>query len=439
MCVKNGGWRRRVTVWAMLCALQFCTYHSTIRGEEGEDFFSEGSASEKNGAVPFLLPAEFQNRYFPDGDLYMIPEEKSIEKLVSQAKQYEERGSAERAARLYFLAFKKVENTPIAPYLLFKYATLLANREESIEVLTQISETHPSFPLVDAARYECAKRLYIAGELEAACVFLSAIEEHELSSATIFTPYVHTFMGIISMASADSREALSFYHRSIAMLAGPGVFQDQDHMVRNYLQIAKAQLEMEAFSEAENLLLRILGSSTSAFHRQEALFLIARAYERRGESGMAHAVYTQLREEYFSSVFTFMAAEEIKKLGSGTEEGRYPPVMGIFDESILMGNYIGGDMKREEEKPSTVDGSPFFSLRSGYYIQVGSFSRRDNAENLSASLAAKGFSAFLLHTVFEGRTFYRVRVGPIQDRNDADLIMRQLRECGYQGFLIREE
>jgi len=430
---------RRVPVWVMLCALQLGAYHSPIRGGERGDVFSESHTSEENAAVPFLLPAEFQNRYFPGGDLYMIPDDKSTEKLVSQAKQYEERGSAERAARFFSLAYKRVQNTPGAPYLLFKYATLLENIDESTEILAQISKNHPLFPLVDAARYECAKRLYIAGELEAACIFLSAIEEHELSSVTIFTPYVYTFMGIISMASADFREALSFYHRSIALLAGSGVFQDPDHMMRNYLQIAKTQLEMEAFSEAENLLLRILGSAPSTFHRQEAMFLLAHAYARRGEIGRAYATYTQLREEYSPSLFTFMAAEEIKKLSPGREERHIFQAVGIFDESVLMGNYLSRDENTEGEKPDGTDESFFFSLGSGYYIQVGSFSRKDNAENLSASLMAKGFPALLFETTFDGKTLYRVRIGPINDLNGADLVMRKLSEYGYQGFLIREE
>jgi tetratricopeptide (TPR) repeat protein len=439
MFLKNGVWLRWIPVGVMLCALHAGAFHSPIRGEERGDVFSESPTSDENAAVPFLLPAEFQNRYFPGGDLYMIPKDKGTERLISQAKQYEKHGSAEQAARFFSLAYKRVQNTPGAPYLLFKYATLLTNIDESTEVLAQISETSPSFPLVDAARYECAKRLYIAGDLEAAWGFLSEIEEHELSSVTIFTPYVYTFMGIISMVSADSQEALSFFHRSIELLAGSGVFQDLDHMVRNYLQIAKAQLEMEAFSDAENLLLRILGSAPSGFHRQEAMLMLAHAYARRGETGRAYATYTQLQDEYSPSVFTFMAAEEKKKLSPGTEKGHYSPVIGIFDETVLTGNYPSTDEYTEGEKPNGEDKFSFSTLRSGYYIQVGSFSRRENAENLSASLAAKGFPALLFETAFEGKTLYRVRIGPIKDRNDADRIMRKLREYGYQGFLIREE
>jgi len=423
----------------MLSALRLGALHSPILGDEGEGISSNVHASVENAAESFFLPYELERRYFPGGDLYMIPVDTDTEKLVSRAKQFEERGSAERAARYFYLAYKRAENTPAAPYLLFRYATLLMHVDDSTELLEEITENYPLFPLIDAARYECAKRLYIAGDFEAASAFLSAIEEHERSSATVFTPYVYTFMGIISIKSDDMREAISSFQRSIALLADTGVFQDPDLMVRNHLQIARSYIELEEFSGAENLLLRILGSAPQSLHRQEALFLLAHASARREDAARAHALYSQLRGEYPSSVFTLMAAEEMQKLIYEPEEGHFSQAVGIFDETILTGRYFSAGEKTAMKGTNGSEESTSSSPRAGYYIQVGSFSQVGNAKKFSASLTAKGFSALLFETSLEGKILYRVRIGPIKDRLDADEVMRELSRYGYQGFLIRED
>jgi tetratricopeptide (TPR) repeat protein len=422
-----------------LCALQLGAVHSPVLGDEGQDISSHTYTSVENAAASFFLPGELTRRYFPGGDRYMIPVDANTGKLVSQAKQYEERGSVERAAKFFYLAYKKAQNTPAVPYLLFKYATLLTYVDDSIELLEEITENYPSFPLVDAVRYECAKRLYIAGDVESASTFLSAIEEHELSAVIVFTPYVHTFMGIISMESTDMQEAISFFQRSIALLADTGVFQDLDLMVRNHLQIARSYIEREDFSGAEDLLLRILGSAPLSLHRQEALFLLAQTYARSEDPGRAHAIYSQLRGEYPPSVFTIMATDEMQKLGSEHEEGHFFQAVGIFDERILTGRYFSSGEKTALKGTGRGEESTLSTPRSGYYIQVGSFSQLGNAKKVSASLTAKGFSVLLFETSLEGKILYRVRIGPIKDRHDADEVMRELRGYGYQGFLIRED
>jgi tetratricopeptide (TPR) repeat protein len=438
MVLKNSSRVLGITA-LMLWALQLGAVHSSILGDEGLDISSNVYASVENAVGSFFLPQEFDRRYFPGGDHYMIPVDTNTEKLVSRAKQYEERGSAERAARYFYLAYKRAQNTPAAPYLLFKYATLLPHVDDSTALLEEITENYPSFPLIDAARYECAKRLYIAGDFEAALAFLSAIEEHELSSVTVFTPYVYTFMGIISIESDDMREAISFFQRSIALLADTGVFQDLNLMVRNHLQIARSYIELEDFSGAENLLLRIFGSAPLSLHRQEALFLLAHASARREDAGRAHALYSQLRGEYPSSVFTLMAADEVQKVEPEPEVGHFTQAVGIFDEAILAGRYFSAGEKTAMKGTDGSEESTSSSQRAGYYIQVGSFSELGNAEKFSASLTAKGFSTLLFETSLEGKIFYRVRVGPIKDRLDADEVMRELSRYGYQGFLIQEE
>lgn len=70
---------------------------------------------------------------------------------------------------------------------------------------------------------------------------------------------------------------------------------------------------------------------------------------------------------------------------------------------------------------------------TGWSVQLGSFSRQDNAERLAAELQAKGFPAFLQPTSQSGKTLYRVRVGPVSTREVAGVLAARLDEAGYRG------
>lgn len=54
-----------------------------------------------------------------------------------------------------------------------------------------------------------------------------------------------------------------------------------------------------------------------------------------------------------------------------------------------------------------------------WVIQVGSFSKQENAENLIKSLRAEKFAAFMEKVVVDKQAMYRVRVGPEVDQKKA--------------------
>ena len=74
---------------------------------------------------------------------------------------------------------------------------------------------------------------------------------------------------------------------------------------------------------------------------------------------------------------------------------------------------------------------------SGWAVQVGSFSARDNALALRDRLRKKKFTAFLAPATEKGKTLYRVRVGPELDRRRADRLQERLRkEMKLEGLVI---
>ena len=85
-----------------------------------------------------------------------------------------------------------------------------------------------------------------------------------------------------------------------------------------------------------------------------------------------------------------------------------------------------------ETRPSAVSaaGTGMFA------VQLGSFSKRDNAERLAAQLREKGFAAFLSQTESGSGSMHRVRIGPQADRATADAVAAKLAQAGHNGQVV---
>ena len=79
---------------------------------------------------------------------------------------------------------------------------------------------------------------------------------------------------------------------------------------------------------------------------------------------------------------------------------------------------------------------PISALRGAWSVQLGSFTSRANADNLSRQVKGQGFSAF----VSEGRSGssvrFRVRVGPLPDRESAERTAAKLKSLKHDSSLV---
>ena len=73
---------------------------------------------------------------------------------------------------------------------------------------------------------------------------------------------------------------------------------------------------------------------------------------------------------------------------------------------------------------------------SGWIVQLGSFSRPENAERLVKQLKAKHYDAFVSRTGAGVKTRYRVRVGPEKERAQAQALAERLKREGQQVSII---
>ncbi len=68
-----------------------------------------------------------------------------------------------------------------------------------------------------------------------------------------------------------------------------------------------------------------------------------------------------------------------------------------------------------------------------WFVQLGSFSRRDNADRLGADLQRKGFAASVQGGGGSSGSLFRVRAGPAPDRAAAEALAGRLAAAGFRG------
>ncbi len=87
----------------------------------------------------------------------------------------------------------------------------------------------------------------------------------------------------------------------------------------------------------------------------------------------------------------------------------------------------------EVAQPAAVE-SP--STTGMWAVQLGSFSSKENAENLAASLRKQGYAAFLSQLQASSGPLHRVRIGPQKDRESAEEMAERLQRVGHKGQVV---
>jgi DedD protein len=71
-----------------------------------------------------------------------------------------------------------------------------------------------------------------------------------------------------------------------------------------------------------------------------------------------------------------------------------------------------------------------------WWLQVGIFSVRDNAEGLAQKLRAAGIAVDMDNQAIGGKQMYRVRAGPVRDRAEAVALQARLKASGNDSRLL---
>lgn len=81
---------------------------------------------------------------------------------------------------------------------------------------------------------------------------------------------------------------------------------------------------------------------------------------------------------------------------------------------------------RVQPEPA-MDPEPVAATLHGWVIQVASFSRADNAEEVAGRLRSAGFDTRIEQAQVKGKTVYRVQVGPEADKARAEGLLQRIR------------
>jgi DedD protein len=74
-----------------------------------------------------------------------------------------------------------------------------------------------------------------------------------------------------------------------------------------------------------------------------------------------------------------------------------------------------------------------------FWVQAGSFSTRDRADNVKKTLDDKGMAAIITNQQINNQTFYRVRIGPYTSRNEADYWLAMIKSIdGFESSQVWE-
>lgn len=109
-----------------------------------------------------------------------------------------------------------------------------------------------------------------------------------------------------------------------------------------------------------------------------------------------------------------------------------PPRSNRDAAAILAGQNPGDAGNNVKSLPPGVD--PFI-----YFVQVGAYSKAEDAEQQRARLALAGLRATVTEREQNGRTVHRVRLGPFDRKDEADLQTDRAKAIDPDASLVRVE
>jgi cell division protein FtsN len=91
------------------------------------------------------------------------------------------------------------------------------------------------------------------------------------------------------------------------------------------------------------------------------------------------------------------------------------------------------------KKPAEMASAPAVTVKSDaiYFLQVGAFVKRPDADAQKASLAIQGIQSQLSEVTTDGNTLWRVRVGPFNSIDEGNSVRDKLNGMGIKPTVIK--
>jgi cell division protein FtsN len=114
-------------------------------------------------------------------------------------------------------------------------------------------------------------------------------------------------------------------------------------------------------------------------------------------------------------------------------QGKLPAPASASADPI--GDLVNG--KKSADKPVDASSTPAAKVDAIYFLQVGAFNKRPDADAQKANLAIQGIQAQLSEVTSDGNTLWRVRVGPYNSVEESNSVRDKLNGMGIKSTLIK--
>ncbi len=110
---------------------------------------------------------------------------------------------------------------------------------------------------------------------------------------------------------------------------------------------------------------------------------------------------------------------------------------GQEDELTAEGPQDGAELHTSESEANGDDSEQPSTGEGEWVVTAGSFTEEDNARRQVQKLEQRGYSPFITQIKHEGITYHRVNVRTFSKREDAEELAQQVREDGFVAGLVR--
>jgi len=136
----------------------------------------------------------------------------------------------------------------------------------------------------------------------------------------------------------------------------------------------------------------------------------------------------------------FAEKEQIARLDNSRAPINLPGKPGDVANSAPAGKVAAGVPTGDASAPgntSLPEVTPPAPVKQ-HYLQAGSFSNPDEADNLKAKLAMQGIEASVRQVILQDKTYFRLMLGPFEKMADAKESRAELARLGVETLILQE-
>lgn len=221
----------------------------------------------------------------------------------------------------------------------------------------------------------------------------------------------------LQFLKGDYKSAITQGEKALARYTGKRSSLDELYYI-----LGLAYLEDRNYLRASDIFDIIVKEFKSSPFKEEALMGLGDTYYFRGYYDQARSCYKDILDsqpatQLKGSLYYRLAQVELKAGQPQEAKGYLEKLKSEFPDNL--------ELRTNREFSSLSTAGIYYS------VQIGSFSKANNAVNLCNKLSARGYTAYLEEIETNGSKMYRVKVGRLSSRRQAEELEKGLSAEGY--------